>query len=186
MLRVAVEPLVSPRLLSCAARIDEEHRARRVRAVRMTPMRAICLAVGGVALAGCSIPPVPPEKGCPCVSDFTCKIESNQCVVVDTPPGPMLKCVIYTDGQLYCGDKPGALLDHPVASGSVVNHLLTDYSSFECWGTGDLHAGGNRTWYYTDGDDPGAPRGWLPGVNVWTPDGFDADPTKYGFRQCAP
>jgi hypothetical protein len=66
-----------------------------------------------------------------------------------------------------------------------VNVLRSSYSWFDCWGTGESHAGGNNTWYYTVGDD-NAVRGWIPGVDINTPDTFDEDPAALGFAPCTP
>lgn len=66
---------------------------------------------------------------------------------------------------------------------SVVNHLRTTESWFDCWSTGQKHAGGNTTWDHTRGDD-NAKWGWVPGVDLSTPDTFDANPSAYGFKKC--
>jgi hypothetical protein len=148
----------------------------------MRTIHIACIA----ALAGCSVaPPDLQSKGCPCVDGFTCKLASKQCVRTETAPVATLGCVIYRDGKLYCGNTPGAdMFRRPASSSDVVNHLLTAYSWFTCWGTGEVHAGGNTTWYFTDGDVRGAPDGWLPGVELHTPSAFDADPAAYGFLPC--
>lgn len=71
----------------------------------------------------------------------------------------------------------------PNGGAAVVNTLRTTSSWFSCWGTGQLHAGGNTTWYYTLGDDNGN-WGWIPGVMLNTPDAFDANPSGSGLRRC--
>jgi len=104
----------------------------------------------------------------------------------DPPPGgpPSTDCSVHGDGKLYCKNTPGADMHSATNSGSsVVNHLRSSYSWFDCWGTGERHAGGNTTWYHTMGDD-NRNWGWVPGVNLNTPDAFDADPGAHGLRQC--
>jgi hypothetical protein len=93
-------------------------------------------------------------------------------------------CSVHADAKLYCTNLVGAAMyATPSLSGAVVNHLRMSYSYFECWGTGDLHAGGNTTWYRTLGDDT-PDRGWLPAVDLNTPATFDANPSAYGFAKC--
>ena len=75
---------------------------------------------------------------------------------------------MHTDGKLYCVDVAGAAMHaSPTLGSAVVNHLRTTNSYFQCWGTGDRHAGGNTTWYYTIGDDNGN-WGWVPAVDLQT------------------
>jgi len=145
--------------------------------------RAFALAV---ALAGCSVDPVDYSgKTCPCLAGMTCKVGTKECIVYPGAPDPSLGCAIYSDGKLYCSDTAGsAMRSAPMAAADVVDTLRTSYSWFTCWGTGELHSGGNTTWYYTQGDDNGH-WGWLPGVNVNTPDPFDADPASFGLAVCA-
>lgn len=50
------------------------------------------------------------------------------------------------------------------------------------WATGAKHAGGNTTWYHTLGDD-NAKWGWVPGVDLSTPDQLDQNPSAYGLKQ---
>ncbi|WP_394826382.1 DUF1906 domain-containing protein [Pendulispora albinea] len=100
------------------------------------------------------------------------------------PPTGGGDCAVRGDGKLYCNNTPGAAIRSGMsASSSVVNHLRTGYSWFDCWGTGERHNGGNTTWYHTLGDDNGN-WGWVPGVNLSTPDSFDANPSAHGLRQC--
>jgi|GEM_PF-4828030 len=95
-------------------------------------------------------------------------------------------CSVQADGRLYCTNRGGAVMRAtPNLAAATVNHLRTTYSWFECWGTGDRHAGGNTTWYRTIGDDNPS-RGWVAGVDLRTPDAFDADPAAHGLRRCAP
>ena len=152
-------------------------------------MRASAACGLGLAagLAGCSVDPIDFEgKGCPCLADLTCQVVPRQCVVSSGAPQPSLGCAIYTDGMLYCGNASASpMRAAPQASAPVVDTLRTSYSWFICWATGELHAGGNTTWYYTEGDDAGE-RGWLPAANLDTPDPFDADPAAYGFARCGP
>ncbi|HKA88218.1 MAG TPA: hypothetical protein VKE22_11145 [Haliangiales bacterium] len=152
--------------------------------MRVSSACGLALAAG---LAGCSLDPIDYKgKGCPCLADLTCQIVPRQCIVAPGAPQPSLGCVIYTDGMLYCGNASGSQMrSAPRASAPVVDTLRTSYSWFICWGTGELHAGGNTTWYYTEGDDAGR-RGWLPAVNLDTPGPFNADPAAYGFAGCGP
>ncbi|HVH44536.1 MAG TPA: serine hydrolase [Labilithrix sp.] len=91
------------------------------------------------------------------------------------------------DGKLNCPNasntpmhqKPSSAADSP-----IVNTLRTTKSWFTCWVPGELHAGGNTTWYFTQGDD-NANWGFVPGSALETPDAFDADPTARGLARCA-
>lgn len=100
-----------------------------------------------------------------------------------TPP-PAGDCSVHSDGKLHCTNKDNSAMykNHNAESG-VVNHLRTTTSWFDCWGTGQKHAGGNTTWYHTLGDDNGK-WGWVPGVDLSTPDTFDGDPGAYGLKKC--
>ena len=64
-----------------------------------------------------------------------------------------------------------------------MNHLRTTDSWFTCWTTGDLHAGGNHAWYYTEGDD-NAHWGYVPAVDLHTTSAFDANPSAHGLAKC--
>src|SRR5262249_20194096 len=134
----------------------QEEGARGVRKVRVTMrVSSACGLALAAGLAGCSLDPIDYKgKGCPCLADLTCQIVPRQCIVAPGAPQPSLGCVIYTDGMLYCGNASGSQMrSAPRASAPVVDTLRTSYSWFICWGTGELHAGGNTTWYYTEGDD---------------------------------
>ena len=99
------------------------------------------------------------------------------------PPLPA-SCDVHSDGKLHCVNKAhAAMYASPHLGSGVVNHLETTASWFKCWGTGDLHAGGNTTWYYTLGDD-NTHWGWAPAVELSTPSSFDADPGAYGLPHC--
>jgi hypothetical protein len=100
-------------------------------------------------------------------------------------PPPSSSCGVQSDGKLHCANKPHSAMyaSTNVASG-VVNHLETSNSWFDCWGTGELHAGGNHTWYHTLGDDNGN-WGWVPAVDLQTSSSFDADPSAHGLKKCA-
>ena len=63
--------------------------------------------------------------------------------------------------------------------------LRTTYSWFSCWATGGAHAGGNATWYFTQGDDHGR-WGWVAAVNLGTTGAFDANPATGGLARCPP
>lgn len=146
------------------------------------------IEVAVLAGLGCTVPPVEiGEKGCPCIEGYSCRIRTGECFIAPTAPVVGLGCIIYVDRKLYCSnDAPSNMHAEPVGSSPVVNELLTQYSYFECWGTGELHQGGNTTWYYAQGDDGSHTYGWLPGFHVKTPSTFDGDPRKYGFSACAP
>jgi hypothetical protein len=147
---------------------------------------AVPRVLAALLLAGCSLDSTDVTgKGCPCVAGFTCKVTSRECIIAENVPEPSLGCVIYTDGKLYCSNAAAPMHASPSAASEVVNNLRTTYSWFDCWGTGERHAGGNNTWYYTVGDDSDS-RGWIPGVAVNTPDMFDEDPTAVGFAACNP
>lgn len=100
------------------------------------------------------------------------------------PPGGGTDCSVRADGKLYCPNTPGsAIYAAPTAQSAVVNHLRSNPSWFDCWQKGDLHAGGNTTWYHTVGDDnPNA--GFVPAVDLSTPDSLDANPSAAGLAQC--
>lgn len=97
------------------------------------------------------------------------------------------ECGVRTsDHRLHCGNYGGvdimsrASYDPP----SVYRDTLqTTFSWFDCWTTGDLHDGGNRTWYHTQGDIHLA-FGYVPAAVVFTSSTFDANPTAYGLRHC--
>jgi hypothetical protein len=94
-------------------------------------------------------------------------------------------CSVRSNGRLYCRNTPNvAMHAQPTSASAVVNHLRTAYSYFECWGTGQLHAGGNTTWYKTIGDD-NANRGWIPAVNLATTSQFDRNPSAAGLARCS-
>jgi hypothetical protein len=93
-------------------------------------------------------------------------------------------CSVHGDGRLFCNNTPGAAMRAtPHLSSAVVNHLRTSFSFFECWGTGDRHAGGNTTWYRTIGDD-NSNRGWIPAVDLSTTSAFDSNPSAHGLAHC--
>jgi uncharacterized protein YvpB len=96
-----------------------------------------------------------------------------------------IDCSVHADGKLYCTNTPGAAMHAAMtASSATVNHLRTTYSWFECWGTGEHHAGGNTTWYRTTGDDNPS-KGWIPAVDLSTQPDFDGDPSARGLAKCA-
>lgn len=93
-------------------------------------------------------------------------------------------CNVHADGKLHCTNRDDApMRSAPNAGAPVVNTLRTTSSWFSCWGTGERHAGGNDTWYYTLGDD-NRNWGWIPGVMLNTPDAFDANPSAAGLKRC--
>lgn len=101
-----------------------------------------------------------------------------------TPVPSQPSCRVYDDGKLHCDNKNGAPIRSAPTNGSgVVDHLRSTNSWFDCWSTGDLHAGGNTTWYHTQGDDHGA-FGWVAAADMSTPNDFDADPQSKGLARC--
>jgi hypothetical protein len=92
-------------------------------------------------------------------------------------------CSVHADGKLYCANRVSPMHAATNAGSPVVNTLRSTSSWFDCWGTGERHAGGNSTWYHTLGDDNGN-WGWVPGVALSTPDSFDANPGAHGLKHC--
>jgi hypothetical protein len=93
-------------------------------------------------------------------------------------------CDVHADGKLYCGNTPGASIYSATnAESGVVDHLESNPSWFDCWATGELHAGGNTTWYHTQGDDNGD-WGFVPAVDLNTASSFDANPSAQGLPAC--
>jgi hypothetical protein len=100
------------------------------------------------------------------------------------PPPPSSSCGVQGDGLLHCDDQAhSAMYAQSTFSSGVVDYLESTNSWFQCWGTGDLHPGGNTTWYYTQGDDNGS-WGWVPAVDLSTDSAFDANPTAFGLPAC--
>lgn len=100
------------------------------------------------------------------------------------PPPPDPSCSVHADGRLWCNNAAGSPIHTSATGGStVVDHLRTTTSWFDCWTTGEMHAGGNTTWYHTEGDDAGR-WGFVPAVDLMTPNAFDADPAARGLRRC--
>jgi beta-lactamase class A len=92
-------------------------------------------------------------------------------------------CSVHGDGRLYCSNGPAPMYAGPHFGDAVVDHLRTTESWFACWGRGDLHEGGNTTWYRTIGDDTGQ-WGWVPASYLQTSSAFDADPSAHGLAAC--
>jgi hypothetical protein len=93
-------------------------------------------------------------------------------------------CAVQRDARLHCDNKAGAVLRAEAKNQSpVVNTLRTTSSWFECWTSGERHAGGNTTWYRTLGDDNGN-RGFVAAVDLSTPESLDANPTVAGLAAC--
>jgi uncharacterized protein YvpB len=112
-----------------------------------------------VSYTGCGAPPVPPV------------------------PAPT-DCGMQADGNLHCKNTPNIPMYFDTNFGAqVVDTLRSSPSWFNCWGTGQLHPGGNTTWYHTQGDDKGN-YGWVPAVDLSTTPDFDADPAKAGLPHC--
>lgn len=99
-----------------------------------------------------------------------------------TPGGG--ECGVRQDGKLHCANRANTpLRAAPNAGAPVVDTLRTTNSWFSCWTTGEMHAGGNTTWYATIGDDTGK-QGFLPAVSTSTASDFDANPTAKGLKRC--
>jgi hypothetical protein len=96
-------------------------------------------------------------------------------------------CGVKKDGRLWCGNDYNAeLRSSPSTSepqSRVVDHLYTTYSWFTCWSEGQIHPGGNYTWYYTQGDEHGN-WGWVAAAYVYTSSKFDRDPSVHGLPKC--
>jgi hypothetical protein len=87
------------------------------------------------------------------------------------------------DGKLYVSNVAGAAIRSTPSNGApIVNHLRTTDSWFDCWTTGDRHAGGNTTWYHTLGDDNGN-WGFVAANDLSTTSAYDASPS---LRKCTP
>ncbi|MFE0042521.1 hypothetical protein [Streptomyces albireticuli] len=54
--------------------------------------------------------------------------------------------------DLYCENVVADVYAKSENYATVVGKLVTTLSWFVCWETGELHAGKNRVWYYTQGD----------------------------------
>jgi hypothetical protein len=93
-------------------------------------------------------------------------------------------CTVAADKKLHCDNRSGAKLRAQAKNQSpVVNVLHTTNSWFDCWTVGELHAGGNSTWYHTTGDD-NANQGFVAAVDLKTPDALDANPSAAGLAKC--
>jgi hypothetical protein len=122
--------------------------------------------------------PIPPGN------DGAGGLDANTPIVL---PDGALDCSVHVDGKLHCSNTLGATLyAQPTYTSAVVDHLGARYSAFDCWGIGDKHAGNNTTWYRTYGNDNvDHPRqGWVAGVDLATPDQFDANPSAAGLPRC--
>lgn len=101
--------------------------------------------------------------------------------VKEPPPSG---CAVWPDHKLHCTNRPNvAMHQEPRSSSAVVNTLRSTESWFECWSTGELHAGGNTTWYFTLGDDNGN-RGFVPASALSTTSELDANPSARGLVKC--
>lgn len=93
-------------------------------------------------------------------------------------------CSLHADGKLYCQNSPYTDLHaQPTKASPIVDHLISIDSKFDCWGTGDLHDGGNTTWYRAVGDEHQL-QGWAAGRDVSTASFFDQNPAAFGFATC--
>lgn len=105
-------------------------------------------------------------------------------VPVRSGGGGASSCSVAADKKLYCGNKPNvALHERPTAGSPVVNTLRSTHSWFECWFPGQMHSGGNTTWYWTLGDDNRA-RGFVPASALETSAELDQNPTAAGLVRC--
>lgn len=94
------------------------------------------------------------------------------------------RCSVREDSKLHCDNAANTpMFAGPSSSSEVVNHLRSSFSWFQCWGTGELHAGGNTTWYRTLGD-ANPTTGWVPAVRLKTQGSFDANPSADGLPHC--
>jgi uncharacterized protein YvpB len=107
-------------------------------------------------------------------------------VGVEPLPNPTPSaCDVWSDGRLHCSNTPNTPMHQkPLSSSPVVNTLRSANSYFECWGTGEPHAGGNTTWYFTVGDD-NPNQGYVPASVMGTTADFDANPSAHGLAKCA-
>ncbi|MGW1955835.1 hypothetical protein ACWCPI_24315 [Streptomyces sp. NPDC001920] len=88
--------------------------------------------------------------------------------------------------DLYCENAVADVYASPENYGTVIAKLATTLSWFVCWETGEMHAGGNRIWYYTQGDrilNWPLRKGWgyVPAFYLWT----EQDPFP-GLPPCLP
>ncbi|MEO6572297.1 MAG: hypothetical protein ABIP89_00565 [Polyangiaceae bacterium] len=100
-------------------------------------------------------------------------------------------CAVRVDGKLWCHFSPFASLHaQPFSASPVVANLSSNnaYGPFDCWTTGELHPGGNTTWYRAKGSEGpalGVPtEGWAWGYDLHTPPSFDSDPSDAGLMFC--
>ncbi len=93
-------------------------------------------------------------------------------------------CSVHANGKLYCQNSPYTdLHGKPSRSSPIVDHLNSIDSAFDCWGMGELHDGGNTTWYRAVGDEHLLP-GWAAARDLGTSSGFDMNPSARGFAVC--
>ncbi|MGC9670861.1 hypothetical protein ACNTMW_30475 [Planosporangium sp. 12N6] len=113
-------------------------------------------------------------------------VVASTVLVAGPTPAHAASCGV-SGGKLWCNNKaPVYIRDKPSLanpSSERVDTLRTTYSWFSCWSTGELHGGGNYTWYKTQGDDYGA-WGWLAAEYMYTSWDFDANPSAYGLPRC--
>ncbi|MFE9022685.1 hypothetical protein ACFYNL_29545 [Streptomyces sp. NPDC007808] len=80
---------------------------------------------------------------------------------------------MWFDHDVVCDNAPGDVRLQSFSASPVVGRMHTTRSWFVCWKLGDLHAGGNSIWYYTQGDEvvsrPSAQAwGYLPASMVYS------------------
>ena len=133
---------------------------------------------GGIVDAGDALDAGPSPR------DASSDVEILDSKPLIVTPEAGFDCSVHADAKLYCTNAANAAMyATPHFASAVVNHLRMTYSYFDCWGPGDLHPGGSTTWYRTVGDD-NLNQGWLPAVDLNTPDAFDANPTARGLMRC--
>jgi len=150
-----------------------------------TALLAVVMAPLSLVSAACMDDPV--DKAAPEVADVELAASVDDADVADKKANADLlaDCSVHGDGRLYCGNEYNAPLyaERPFYSHGVYDHMFTTYSWFNCWAYGDLHPGGNYTWYHSTGDEYGRD-GFMPANYVHTPSWFDANPKQFGLRNC--
>ena len=68
-------------------------------------------------------------------------------------PAVAADCSVHGDHKLYCSNTANAKLHwEPNYTSPVSGIMRTAYSWFTCWQHGQVHAGHNDVWYWTEGD----------------------------------
>ncbi|HVH44282.1 MAG TPA: PEP/pyruvate-binding domain-containing protein [Labilithrix sp.] len=116
-------------------------------------------------------------------------VKQSRLLALRSPEAPPVEdggpCSVQPDAKLRCPNAPNTpMRAQPSSQSAVVNTLRTTTSWFTCWTTGELHAGGNKTWYWTQGDD-NANWGFVPASALSTTEAFDASPSAKGLPKCS-